>query len=210
MARRKSAHAAVDQLRQDMADERGKARDAGVALDAAKVKVDECGRAVTDAYALEDAKLAAHRRKELRAAEAAVIDLQHRVDAAQLRVERAQQEFDVFQRDRARDLLAEREAPARTVAAELTASVHETLKLARAYLAERQAQHQLVASVPGATPRADGPEDMHPWEPALHQLARAYQQTPQLEPPLPRWQGLKHRAAQDNSLVVSSFSDASD
>ena len=86
MARRKSAPAALDQLRQDMADERGKARDAGVALDAAKVKVDECGRAVTDAYALEDGKLAAQRRKELRAAEAAVIDLQHRVDAAQLRV----------------------------------------------------------------------------------------------------------------------------
>jgi hypothetical protein len=73
--RRRSAHAALDELRQDMADERMKARDAEAALEAAKVKVDEADRAVTAAYALEDDKLAAQRRKELQAAEAEVIEL---------------------------------------------------------------------------------------------------------------------------------------
>jgi hypothetical protein len=52
-----------------------KARDAGVALDAARLRVDEADRAVTAAYALEDAKLAAQRRKELQAAEAEVVEL---------------------------------------------------------------------------------------------------------------------------------------
>jgi hypothetical protein len=102
--RRKTAHAELDELRQDMADERMKARDAGVALDAARVRVDETDRAVTAAYALEDDKLAAQRRKQFQAAEAEVIDLQRRVDAAGLRVQHAQQQLDEFQRDHAHDL----------------------------------------------------------------------------------------------------------
>jgi hypothetical protein len=71
----RSAHAQLDQLRQDALDERMKARDAGVALDTAQANVDEADRAVTAAYALEDAKLAAQRRKELQIAEAEVIEL---------------------------------------------------------------------------------------------------------------------------------------
>jgi hypothetical protein len=122
-----------------------------------------------------------------------------RVAAAGLRVQGAQQQLDEFAHAHARDLLAEREPHARAVAAELSGSVRETLRLAKAYLAERQAQDQLVAAVPGATPRADGPEGTPPWEPALGQLAHAYQQTPELEPPLPRWQGLEHRTAEDSS-----------
>jgi hypothetical protein len=199
MKQRESAHAELDELRQQAAGERMKGRDLEAALDAAKFKVDEADGAVADAYALEDAKLAAHRRKELEAAEAAVIDLGHRVAASGLRVQRAQQQLDEYQGAHARDLLAEREQPARTVALELSRAVAEALRLHRAYLTERQTMDQLVAAVPGATPRADGPEGSHPWEPALGQLARAYQQTPELEPPLPRWQGLEHRTAQDNS-----------
>ena len=99
----------------------------------------------------------------------------------------------------ARNLLAEREGPGRTVAAELTASVQLTLSLAKAYDAERQAVDRLVAAVAGATPRADGPAPEHPWEAALKVLERCYQQTPALDPPLPRWRGLEHRAAEDNS-----------
>jgi hypothetical protein len=103
---RRSAHAEPDGLRHDVAHERIKARDAGVGLGAAKVKVDEADRAVTAAYALENDELAGQRRKELQAAEAEVIELQRRVDAAGLRVQRAQQQVDAFTRERARDLLA--------------------------------------------------------------------------------------------------------
>jgi hypothetical protein len=194
---RKTAHAKLDELRQDMAHERMKARDAESAFEAAKARVGEADRAVTAAYALEDDKLAAQRRKELQAAEAEAIELQRRVDAAGLRVEPAQQQLDTFARERARDLLAEREQPARTVALELSRAVGEVLKLQRAYVTERQTVDRLVAAVPGATPRADGPVPEHPWESALNYLERAYRQATKLEPPLPRWGGLQLREQQD-------------
>jgi hypothetical protein len=80
----------------------------------------------------------------------------------------------------------------------LSASVRETLRLAKAYAAERQAVDRLVAEVAGATPRADGPAPEHPWEAALKTLERCYQQDPELEAPLPRWSGLQQRAQQDH------------
>jgi ElaB/YqjD/DUF883 family membrane-anchored ribosome-binding protein len=135
----------------------------------------------------------------LQAAEAEVKDLAHRSKAAGLRVERSQRAVDNFAAERARDLLDEREQPARTVAAELTASVHETLRLAKAYIAERQDVDRLVAKVDGATARADGPTPEHPWEAALKTLERAYQQSPKLEPPLPRWHGLADRERRDRT-----------
>jgi hypothetical protein len=195
---RRSAHGELDGLRQDVAHERMKARDAGVALDAAKAKADEADRAVTAAYALENDKLASQRRRELQAAEAEVIELRRRVDAAGLRVQRAQQQVDAVTRERARDLLAEREQPARTVALELSRAVGEALKLHHAYVTERQTVDRLVQGVPGATPRADGPVPEHPWESALKDLERAYRQATKLEPPLPRWGGLQLREQQDN------------
>ena len=137
MPRKPTAHAQLDQLRKDAAAERVKARDLDAQLDAAKLEVESASGAVADAYALEDDKLAARRREELHNAEAEVIDLGHRVAAAGLRVQRAQQQLDEFAHERARDLLAEREPKARTVAAELTAAGHELLRLHRAYLAER-------------------------------------------------------------------------
>jgi hypothetical protein len=167
MARRKPAHTTLDALSQATAAERGKQRDLEATLKATSLEVESTGQAVTNAYAADDAKLATQWRKKIRAAEAAVVDLQRRVEAG-LRVERARQELDRFKREHARELIEEREQPARTVAADLTSSLRETLRLARAYLAERQAQDQLVTSVPGATPRADGPEGTHLWEPALH------------------------------------------
>jgi hypothetical protein len=135
--------------------------------------------------------------KSFQSAEGEIFDLQHRVDAARLRVGRAQQQLDEFQRQHARGLLHEREPNARTVAAELTASVHATLKLAKAYVAERQAQDQLLAAVPGATPRADGPTSTHPWESQLKDLEPAVAEVPDCPPPLPRWRGLDQRTQQD-------------
>jgi len=170
---RKTAHAELDELRQQATAERVKARNLEAQLEAAKVEVEDASRTVTDAYAAEDAKLAQQRRMQLEAAEAKVIDLGHQVTAAAQRVERARRQLDEFQRDHAGDLLAEREQPARVVAAELTADVHKALRSASAYIAERERQDRLVASVPGATPRVDGPAASHAWERPLRNLEQA-------------------------------------
>jgi vacuolar-type H+-ATPase subunit I/STV1 len=77
-----------------------------------------------------------------------VLDLHHRRQGAQRRVERAQQELDDFATEHARDLLAEREAPAREVALNLTRLVNETVRTHQAYIAMRQEVDRLVAYVP--------------------------------------------------------------
>lgn len=55
MPRRQTAHSKLDSLRQQAAAERMNARDLEAALEAARVKVAGAGRAVTAAYAGEDA-----------------------------------------------------------------------------------------------------------------------------------------------------------
>jgi hypothetical protein len=110
---KQSAHAQLDQLRQQAAGERVNERELAVRLEAAKAAADTAGAAVTEAYAADDPKLAARRRQELDVAAAEVLDLQHRVDAAGLRVQRAQAEADSFQAKHARDLLDEKEREAR-------------------------------------------------------------------------------------------------
>jgi hypothetical protein len=194
-----SAHGELDRLRQQAAAERVAARELQVQLEAAKVAVDDAGAAVTEAYAADDGKLASRRRSELDAAASDVLDLQHRVDAAGLRVARAQAEADAFQAEHARELLEEREAEARELAAKLTSAGHEAIQLHRAYLTLRSEIDSLVAAVPGATSRADGPQPSHPWERQLRDLERAVQETPEVPAPLPRWAGLEHRKQQDNA-----------
>jgi hypothetical protein len=110
---KQSAHAQLDQLHQQAAGERVNERELAVRLEAAKAAADTAGAAVTEAYAADDPKLAARRRQELDVAAAEVLDLQHRVDAAGLRVQRAQAEADSFQAKHARDLLDEKEREAR-------------------------------------------------------------------------------------------------
>jgi len=105
---------------------------------AGKAKVELASADITAGYAAEDQRAVTTARKAEQEAVAQVRELQHRVDGATLRVERAQQQLDEFAHQHADDLLAEREPNARTVAAELSASVRETLRLAKAYAAERQ------------------------------------------------------------------------
>jgi hypothetical protein len=196
--RKPTAYAQLDRLSQQAAAERVRHRDLAAEFEAAKHAVEQASRAITDGYAAEDERAVGQAREAEQQAVAKVKDQQHRLTGAEVRVARTQRELDEFRRDRARDLLKEREQPARTVAAELTASVRQTLTLAKAYEAERQTVDQLVAAVPGATPRNDGPAPEHPWEHALRGLQRAYQHTPELDPPLPRWTGLQHRQQQDD------------
>ena len=193
---RKTAHAELDELRQLAAVERIKRRELEAQL-AAEFDVEQHSAAITDGYAAEDQRAVAPARKGEEAAIAKAGELRHQVDGARLRVERAQADVDSFERDHARDLLAERERSARTVTLELAANVAETLRLAKVYVSERQAVDRLVAVVPGATPRNDGPAPQHPWEPALKALATAVQQTPELAPPLPTWQGIEQRQEPD-------------
>jgi hypothetical protein len=199
---KRSAHADLDELRQHTATERVKQRDLAGQLDAAMQEVESASGAVTEAYASEDAKLVNQRRDELQAAEAKVLDLQHRVDAAAVRIDRAQREADTFVAEHARDLLDELEAEAREAAANLTRDGVEVVRSHRAYLTLRTEIDRLVAAVPGATSRADGPEPSHPWERQLRDLERAVRDIPEVPAPLPRWAGLKHREEQDNAARI--------
>jgi hypothetical protein len=94
-------------------------------------------------------------RNDLDAAKAEVLDLEHRVAAAGLRVQRAQAEADAFQAEHARELLDEKESEARTLAENLTRAGLELVQFHRAYRAMRTDIDGLVAQVPGATSRAD-------------------------------------------------------
>jgi hypothetical protein len=114
-------------------------------------------------------------------------------------VERAQAEADSFQAEHASELLEEKEAEARTLAENLTRAGLEVVQLHRAYRAMRTDIDSLVAAVPGATSRADGPAPSHPWEDHLRALERTIQENPEVPPPLPQWAGLKHRQVQDNA-----------
>jgi hypothetical protein len=58
----------------------------------------------------------------------------------------------------------------------------------------------LVARVPGASPRTDGPPASYAWEPQLRDLERAVRETPEVPALSPRWAGLAHRKQQDEQV----------
>jgi DNA repair exonuclease SbcCD ATPase subunit len=197
--RKKTAHAELDEHRQRVAAEGMKFREAQSRLEATKAKLEDCSRALTDAYAAEDQKLARERREELKRAEAEVVDCQHRVGGAELRARRAREELDAFLAASAGVLLAEREDTAKRVAAELTRAVAEVVRARRAYDAERSHVDDLVSKLPGASPRHDGVAAGYPWEGPLRELERAYRRDSEAPPPRPRWLGRLHRETEDEA-----------
>jgi hypothetical protein len=199
VGRQRSAHANLDELRQRGAAECAKARELEAGLEAAKLDVETAAAGVTDAHTVEDAKLIAQRRKDLEAAEAQVLDLQHRVGGAEIRVERARRDLDDFQRGRARDLLDEREAEARKLALDLTRAGQEAVRLHRSFVAIRMEVDKLVGTIPSAVPRSDGAPASHPWEREMHDLDLAMRETAEVPAPLPRWAGLEDGRRQDNA-----------
>jgi chromosome segregation ATPase len=199
---KQSAHATLDELRQQAAGERVKARELEAELEAAKTEVETASDAIAEAYAAENQRAVTAARKTEQAAAAKVKETQHRLAGAEIRVGRAQAEADTFQAEHASHLLEEREAEARELAVKLTGAGSEAVRLHRAYLAMRMEIDSLVAAVPGATSRADGPEPSHPWERPLRDLERAVQDTPEVPAPLPRWAGLEHRKQQDNANAI--------
>jgi hypothetical protein len=82
---RRTAHAALDELRQAAANERMKQRELVAALEAAKAEVEQASAAIADGYAAEDERAVTQARKTEEAAVADVRELQHRVDGAALR-----------------------------------------------------------------------------------------------------------------------------
>jgi hypothetical protein len=92
------AHDELDALRQAAASERAKVRDADIQLEAAKVKVEDAGRAVVDGYAAEDHEAVAKAREREREAVEKLQDRQHQLDGAVLRLERLEAELRTFAR----------------------------------------------------------------------------------------------------------------
>ena len=193
MPRSKSAHDRHDELRRRVADEGAKLRQAQADFEAAKARVEDRSRALTDPYALKDSKLAQERRAELQRAEADVLDHQHRVAGAEARAERARAELGSFGAENATALLEEREGLARELAAELTAAVAAVVKAHARYVSERTHVDGLVKMVHGAQPRYDGVSASYGWERELKELERAYRAAPEAEPPRPRWSGRNHQ-----------------
>jgi hypothetical protein len=189
MPRSKSAHDRHDELRGRVADEGVKLRQAQAEFEAARARVEDRSRALSDAYAAEDAELARERREELQRAEADVVDQQHRVTGAEVRAERARAELASFGAENAMALLEEREGLGRELAAELTAAVAAVIQAHRKYVSERQHVDGLVAMVNGAQPRYDGVSTGYAWERELKELERAWRAFPEAEPPRPRWSG---------------------
>ena len=193
MSRSKSAHDRHDELRRRVADEGAKLRQAQAEFEAAKARVEDRSRALTDAYALEDSKLAQERRAELQRAEADVLDHQHRVAGAETRAERARAELGSFGAENATALLEEREGLGHELAAELTAAVAAVVKAHARYVSERTHVDGLVKMVHGAQPRYYGVSASYGWERELKELERAYRAAPEAEPPRPRWSGRNHQ-----------------
>jgi hypothetical protein len=199
MPRKPTAHAQLDQLRQQVVAEGVKQCDLEGKRKLAEIEVEQASRDIAAGYAAEDERAIARARKTEEAAVAKVKELEHRCAGAQLRAVRAQQELAEFTRDNVDRLLSERAADARELAVELTRAGHELIRLHRAYAAMRTEIDSLVAAKPGASPREDGPPTAYAWEPRVKDLERAIRQTPEVEPPLPRWHGRPQRRRQDES-----------
>jgi hypothetical protein len=199
MARRhRSAHQQLDEHRQRAAFEGTKFRELQAQQAQVEAELVRIGDAIARAYASEDEREIASARKAKEEARARVEDLEHRTAGASLRAQRAREKLATFTRDHGRDLLDEREQTAREIAAGLTKAVAEVVQAHRAYVAERQHVDQLVSAVPEASTRADGVPSSYSWERELRELERVFRESPEAEPPRPRWSGVAYRRNMDS------------
>jgi hypothetical protein len=182
-------HDELDQLRQEAAGERVKVRDADLALAAAKVEVEDAGRAITDGYAAEDQEAVRAARDREREAVEKLEDAQHRLDGAVLRLERVEAELRTFESERAPELRVEAEDAARETTLQLRRAAEETMRHWRQYKQDRTAIQQLVNLIEPGAGQLNGPPSNCAWERELAELERGLRGGDDLEPPLPRWHG---------------------
>lgn len=197
MPRKTSATAELERLQTAVADLRVEAAAAQAKADALARRVDEAKEKRVSAYAADDEAAAAEAFRELEALRRQHDEAEAKAEGLRRRLEHFQGAVAGFRAEHGRALLQEREPAAREVTSQLNAAVHEALRLDRAYVAERQAQDQLVSAIHGAVPRSDGPPPEHAWESALNDLQRTVAQHPELEPPVPRWLGVRERERTD-------------
>jgi hypothetical protein len=183
-------------LRQQYAAEHGRVRELEVALERAKVEVEEAGRAVANAYASEDAQSITKAREREQSAVETVTEIEGQLAGAVVRTELAGQRVDEFQAERARDLLSEAESAARETTANLRRAAEDTARYWRQYKQDRNAIQMLVNRIqPGMS--TNGPPSTCAWERELHDLERALRLGEELEAPLPRWSGQAWRRQED-------------
>jgi hypothetical protein len=161
--------------------------------------VELASAATAHGYAAEDQRAVTASRKAEEEAVAEVKELQYRLTGAEIRVERVQRDADTFAREHARELLDERAADARELALKLTRAGHEVIELHHAFVAMRSDIDALVGAVPDAVVHSDGPPPSHPWERQLRDLERVVRESPEVQPPLPTWAGLKDREQRDST-----------
>jgi Fic family protein len=170
-----------------------------VELEQATLAVEEAGRTITDGYAAEDEQAVREARKRERAAVEKLEDLEHRLAGAAIRAERAGERVDVFQTERAGDLLSEAEDAARDTTADLRRAVQETVRIRRQYKQDRTAIQQLVNRIEPGAGQVNGPPSSCAWERELADLERGLKRGDDLEPPLPRWHGKVWRRQEDEA-----------
>jgi hypothetical protein len=132
-------------------------RDADLALAAAKVEVEDAGRAVTDGYAAEDQEAVRAAREREQSAVEKLEDAQHRLDGAVVRLEGVEAELRTFESERAPELLAEAEDAAHETTADLQRAAHEAVRLWREYKENRNAIQQLVNRIEPGAGQVNGP-----------------------------------------------------
>jgi chromosome segregation ATPase len=203
MARAKpkpTAHDRLAELRDQTVAVRMKVRAIEDELQGALADVQHAETAIVESHADENGEALAIARQAHDEAVERVRDFEQRLDGAKLRVARAQQAMDTFIGEHARDLLQEREPRAREVAAALTRAGADLLRAHREYVELRVEIDRLVAAVPGASPRTDGPPATYPWEREVRDLERVIRESPEVEPPLPSWRGVSHRREEERAV----------
>jgi hypothetical protein len=187
-------------LRERYAAEHGRVRELEVALERARLEVEEASRAITDGYAAEDEPAVREARKREHEAVETVAELEGQLAGALVRTERAGQRVDEFQTERARDLLVEAEHAARETTIDLQRTAHETVRAWRQYKADRARIQEIVSRLEPGSGQVNGPPSTCFWERELADLERALRRGDELEPPLPRWSGRAWRRSEDAAV----------
>jgi hypothetical protein len=195
--KRKSAHEELQERIDAAAAEQTKLREAELALNEAKANVDRIGAEIELAYADEDEPLAARHRQRLGQAEDEVQDRQRRYKARRRRADESSAAVDNYRRERAKDLIAERDGNGNHLATELQATLERVAELDRRWSAHAQETNQLVALVDAARPPNDGCPTEHAFSGVLTALRRELAGGASVPAPTPRWDGLAVQRQQD-------------